>query len=69
MDRQVLTAFFDELEKIGMPKQKWDPVRGRPVHAVAARVAPPPPLLPTIRTPPSSAEVDDLSAAIAMGAA
>lgn len=65
MDRQVLIAFLDELEKIGMPK--WDPIRGRPVHAVATRAKPTPPLLHVIQTQPSAAEADDLSAAVAMG--
>jgi hypothetical protein len=62
MDRQVLAAFFDELEKLAA-RPKWDPIRGRPVGAVATRVTPIPKMLPVIQTPPSTGEMDDLAAA------
>lgn len=65
MDRQILTSFFDELEKIGA-KPKIDPIRGRPVEAVATRVKPIPSLPPVI--PSWHAPADDLDYLVSQGA-
>jgi len=63
MDRQVLGAFFDELEKIG--EKKWDPIRGRPVTAVKTNIKPIPPMLPVIQTRPTPPE--DLDFLVSQG--
>ena len=65
MDRQVLTAFFSELEKIALAKPKFDPIRGRPIGAVKVRAPEAKPLLPVVRT--WNAPDDDLSYAVSEG--
>lgn len=62
MDRQVLTAFFSELEKIGLASPKWG-IKGRPVEAVATRTKEIPRMPYVVQTPPSTGEMDDLAAA------